>query len=94
MHITPWMEWFLGCLTRAIEGAQTDTFRWAICPKHVYKYRTQANVKHVRQMMNFTNQGKARNKTTRIAASQTNHFAVRVDAGEQTPSTQSTGAGR
>jgi hypothetical protein len=36
----------------------------------------------------------ARNKTTRIAASQTNHFAVRVDAGEQTPSTQSTGAGR
>jgi hypothetical protein len=51
-------------------------------------------LKHVRQMMNFTNQGKARNKTTRIAASQTNHFAVRVDAGEQTPSTQSTGAGR
>ena len=23
MDITPWMEWFLGCLTRAIEGAQT-----------------------------------------------------------------------
>jgi Fic family protein len=23
MEITPWMEWFLGCLTRAIEGAQT-----------------------------------------------------------------------
>jgi Fic family protein len=22
--ITPWMEWFLGCLTRAIEGAQTS----------------------------------------------------------------------
>jgi Fic family protein len=22
MDITPWMEWFLGCLTRAIEGAQ------------------------------------------------------------------------
>jgi Fic family protein len=21
MDITPWMEWFLGCLTRAIEGA-------------------------------------------------------------------------
>ena len=25
MDITPWMEWFLGCLTRAIEGAQA---RW------------------------------------------------------------------
>ena len=24
MDITPWMEWFLGCLTRAIEGAQTS----------------------------------------------------------------------
>jgi len=23
MDITPWMEWFLGCLGRAIEGAQT-----------------------------------------------------------------------
>jgi Fic family protein len=23
MDITPWMEWFFGCLTRAIEGAQT-----------------------------------------------------------------------
>jgi Fic family protein len=23
MLITPWMEWFLGCLTRAIDGAQT-----------------------------------------------------------------------
>jgi Fic family protein len=23
MEITPWMEWFLGCLTRAIESAQT-----------------------------------------------------------------------
>ena len=23
MDVTPWMEWFLGCLTRAIEGAQT-----------------------------------------------------------------------
>jgi Fic family protein len=23
MNITPWMEWFLGCLTRAIEGAQS-----------------------------------------------------------------------
>ena len=23
LDITPWMEWFLGCLTRAIEGAQT-----------------------------------------------------------------------
>ena len=23
MDITPWMEWFLACLTRAIEGAQT-----------------------------------------------------------------------
>ncbi len=23
MDITPWMEWFLGCLTRAIDGAQT-----------------------------------------------------------------------
>ena len=23
MNITPWMEWFLGCLGRAIEGAQT-----------------------------------------------------------------------
>ena len=23
MDITPWSEWFLGCLTRAIEGAQT-----------------------------------------------------------------------
>ena len=23
MDITAWMEWFLGCLTRAIEGAQT-----------------------------------------------------------------------
>jgi len=22
MDVTPWMEWFLGCLTRAIEGAQ------------------------------------------------------------------------
>jgi Fic family protein len=22
MEVTPWMEWFLGCLTRAIEGAQ------------------------------------------------------------------------
>jgi hypothetical protein len=52
------------------------------------------NVKHVRQMMNFTNQGKARNKTTRFAASPTNHFDVRVDAREQTPSTLSTGADR
>jgi Fic family protein len=24
MDITPWMAWFLGCLTRAIEGAQTE----------------------------------------------------------------------
>src|SRR5262245_19414930 len=24
MEVTPWMEWFLGCLTRAIEGAQTS----------------------------------------------------------------------
>src|SRR5207253_6011230 len=23
MNITPWMEWFLGCLGRAIDGAQT-----------------------------------------------------------------------
>jgi len=23
MHITPWMEWFLGCLGRAIDGSQT-----------------------------------------------------------------------
>jgi Fic family protein len=23
MDVTPWMEWFLGCLTRAVEGAQT-----------------------------------------------------------------------
>jgi Fic family protein len=23
MDVTPWMEWFLGCLGRAIEGAQT-----------------------------------------------------------------------
>ncbi|MCC7123548.1 MAG: Fic family protein, partial [Acidobacteria bacterium] len=23
MDVTPWMEWFLGCLTRAIEGAHT-----------------------------------------------------------------------
>jgi Fic family protein len=23
LDVTPWMEWFLGCLTRAIEGAQT-----------------------------------------------------------------------
>ena len=23
MDVTAWMEWFLGCLTRAIEGAQT-----------------------------------------------------------------------
>jgi Fic family protein len=23
MDITPWMEWFLGCLGRAIDGAQT-----------------------------------------------------------------------
>ena len=23
MSITPWMEWFLGCLGRAIDGAQT-----------------------------------------------------------------------
>lgn len=23
MDVTPWMEWFLGCLARAIEGAQT-----------------------------------------------------------------------
>jgi Fic family protein len=23
LDITPWMDWFLGCLTRAIEGAQT-----------------------------------------------------------------------
>lgn len=23
LDITPWMEWFLGCLTRAIDGAQT-----------------------------------------------------------------------
>jgi hypothetical protein len=23
MDITAWMEWFLGCLRRAIEGAQT-----------------------------------------------------------------------
>jgi hypothetical protein len=23
MDISPWMKWFLGCLTRAIEGAQT-----------------------------------------------------------------------
>jgi Fic family protein len=23
MDVTPWMEWFLGCLTRAIEGART-----------------------------------------------------------------------
>jgi Fic family protein len=23
LDITPWMQWFLGCLTRAIEGAQT-----------------------------------------------------------------------
>jgi Fic family protein len=23
MDITPWLQWFLGCLTRAIEGAQT-----------------------------------------------------------------------
>ena len=23
MHITPWMEWFLGCLGRAIDGAHT-----------------------------------------------------------------------
>ncbi len=22
LHVTPWIEWFLGCLTRAIEGAQ------------------------------------------------------------------------
>jgi Fic family protein len=22
MDVTPWMEWFVGCLTRAIEGAQ------------------------------------------------------------------------
>ena len=27
MDITPWMEWFLGCLTRAIEGA---TARWPV----------------------------------------------------------------
>jgi len=24
MDVTPWMEWFLGCLTRAIEGARAD----------------------------------------------------------------------
>ncbi len=23
MDVTPWMEWFLACLGRAIEGAQT-----------------------------------------------------------------------
>jgi Fic family protein len=23
MDVTPWMEWFLGCLTRAVEGART-----------------------------------------------------------------------
>jgi Fic family protein len=23
MDVTPWMEWFLGCLGRAIDGAQT-----------------------------------------------------------------------
>jgi Fic family protein len=23
MDITPWMDWFLGCLSRAIDGAQT-----------------------------------------------------------------------
>jgi len=23
MDVTPWMDWFLGCLSRAIEGAQT-----------------------------------------------------------------------
>lgn len=27
MDITPWMEWFLGCLTRAIEGSQTALSR-------------------------------------------------------------------
>ena len=27
MDITPWMEWFLGCLTRAIEGAQVALSR-------------------------------------------------------------------
>jgi Fic family protein len=26
MDITPWMEWFLACLTRAIEGAQVKLF--------------------------------------------------------------------
>lgn len=25
MDITPWMDWFLGCLSRAIEGAQSTT---------------------------------------------------------------------
>ena len=23
LDVTPWLEWFLGCLNRAIEGAQT-----------------------------------------------------------------------
>ena len=27
LDITPWMEWFLGCLGRAIEGAQNDPQR-------------------------------------------------------------------
>ena len=27
MDVTPWMEWFLGCLGRAIDGAQSDARR-------------------------------------------------------------------
>jgi Fic family protein len=36
MNITPWMDWFLACLTRAIEGAQV-TLTGAIAKAHAWE---------------------------------------------------------
>ena len=39
MEVTPWMDWFLGCLTRAIEGAQAALSGVIVKARHWEKLR-------------------------------------------------------